>query len=141
MHGILSMGRSHYLGTPPFRASTTRKSSCRPVSTSSRPHNPFGTSVGRSRVRERDTNGHVPPGLERAALAMWAMPVHASSMAESTADDQSVKHNNAFPLILLLIVCSAAGGRSPNSTLAHDDCLFALPKAKNLQQSCEAVRA
>ena len=51
-------------------------------------------SVGRSRVRERirartrhQRPCRCPLRPERAALALWARPVHTSSMVESTADD------------------------------------------------------
>ena len=48
------------------------------------------------------------PELERAALALWATPVHANSMVESTADDHLIAYTH-YPLdggamLLLLIV-------------------------------------
>ena len=56
---------------------------------------PFREKIGRprgSRALEGAQTRHQRPCCyplrpERAALASWAMPVHASSMVESTADD------------------------------------------------------
>ena len=62
--------------------------------------------VGRSRVRERDTSAAMPHAKmpptterpERAALALWARPAHASSMAASTTDDNLAVHDDANSL-------------------------------------------
>ena len=55
-------------------------------------------SVGRSRVRECGTSGHAAALLrpERAALALWATPAHASSMVGSTADDHLTVNGDAM---------------------------------------------
>ena len=59
-------------------------------------------SNGCSRVRERDTSGHAgcrrPLRPERVALALWAMPAHASSTASTTTDDNLAVHDDANSL-------------------------------------------
>ena len=62
--------------------------------------------VGCSRVCERGTGGHAaltPPtgAIERAALALWAMPAHASSCsstASTTTDDNLAVYDDAAGL-------------------------------------------
>ena len=48
---------------------------------------------------------------ERAALALWATPVHASSMVESTADDHLTVDGDAN-------VCAAAGAKQKVSAMS-----------------------